>query len=79
MFLTLQPARQSFIVMSPEDLFLYRSFDLLNPQMVGGQRTAQRRVMSSFPEDRSLQKSSTYIVPCFLFVEVSRVFRPCET
>lgn len=39
--------------------------------MIGGQRPAQRRVMSSLPEEKGLQKTSTYIVPCFLFVEVS--------
>lgn len=39
--------------------------------MIGGQLSAPRRVVQSFPDDRGLQKTSTYIVPCFLFVEVS--------
>ncbi|XP_068448195.1 phospholipid phosphatase-related protein type 5 isoform X1 [Clinocottus analis] len=31
---------------------------------------SQRRAMRSLPEDIGLQKTSTYIVPCFLFVEL---------
>ncbi|XP_075899557.1 phospholipid phosphatase-related protein type 5 isoform X3 [Nelusetta ayraudi] len=38
--------------------------------MIGGQRLTQRRVMRSLPEDTGLQKTSKYIVPCFLFVEL---------
>lgn len=47
--------------------------------MIGGQRTAERRMTNSLPEDRGLQKSSTYIVPCFLFVEVSCFSLACGT
>lgn len=47
--------------------------------MIGGQQTAQRRMTSSLPEDRSLQKPSTYIVPCFLFVEASCFSLACGT
>lgn len=48
-------------------------------QMIGGQLSAPRRVVQSFPDDRGLQKTSTYIVPCFLFVEVSVLLKrePC--
>ncbi|KAK5620052.1 hypothetical protein CRENBAI_002798, partial [Crenichthys baileyi] len=37
--------------------------------MIDSQRPSQRRPMRSFPADRGQLKTSTYIVPCFLFVE----------
>lgn len=39
--------------------------------MIDRQPSAQRRPVRSFPSARSQLKTSTYIVPCFLFVEVS--------
>lgn len=39
--------------------------------MIDSQLSAQRRAMRSFPDDSGVEKTSTYIVPCFLFVEVS--------
>ncbi|TNN83678.1 Phospholipid phosphatase-related protein type 1 [Liparis tanakae] len=38
--------------------------------MIDSQLAAQRRPMRSFPGDIGLLKTSTYIVPCFLFVEL---------
>ncbi|XP_035494282.1 phospholipid phosphatase-related protein type 5-like isoform X1 [Scophthalmus maximus] len=38
--------------------------------MIDSQLSAQRRAMRNLPEDQGLQKTSTYIVPCFLFVEL---------
>lgn len=43
----------------------------LTLQMIDSRLAAQRRAMRTLPLDRGLQKTSTYIVPCFLFVEVS--------
>lgn len=39
--------------------------------MMNSQLSAQRRAVRSLPGDIGQQKTSTYIVPCFLFVEVS--------
>ncbi|CAJ1053554.1 phospholipid phosphatase-related protein type 5 isoform X2 [Xyrichtys novacula] len=39
-------------------------------KMIGGQLSTQRRPMRTLADDRSLQKTSTYIVPCFLLVEL---------
>ncbi|KAM3624264.1 uncharacterized protein V6R79_021267 [Siganus canaliculatus] len=38
--------------------------------MIGGQLAEPRRPTRSFLDDKALQKTSTYIVPCFLFVEL---------
>ncbi|MEQ2232084.1 hypothetical protein ILYODFUR_007504, partial [Ilyodon furcidens] len=38
-------------------------------KMIDSQRPSQRRPMRSLPADRGQLKTSTYIVPCFLFVE----------
>ncbi|KAK9540055.1 hypothetical protein VZT92_002527 [Zoarces viviparus] len=38
--------------------------------MIDSQLSAQRRAMRSLPEDIGQQKTSTYIVPCFLLVEL---------
>ncbi|TMS23348.1 Phospholipid phosphatase-related protein type 1, partial [Larimichthys crocea] len=43
---------------------------VFNFQMISGPLSAQRRPARSLPDDRNLQKTSTYIVPCFLFVEL---------
>uniref|UniRef100_A0A3B3HG93 Phospholipid phosphatase-related protein type 5 n=2 Tax=Oryzias latipes TaxID=8090 RepID=A0A3B3HG93_ORYLA len=38
--------------------------------MINSRLSTQRRPVRSFPPDRGYQKTSTYIVPCFLFVEL---------
>ncbi|MED6286220.1 hypothetical protein CHARACLAT_003616, partial [Characodon lateralis] len=40
-------------------------------KMIDSQRPSQRRPMRSLPADRGQLKTSTYIVPCFLFVEMN--------
>ncbi|CAB1436806.1 unnamed protein product [Pleuronectes platessa] len=49
-------------------LVTYKRFKMIDSQL-----SAQRRaMMRNIPdEDQGLQKTSTYIVPCFLLVEVS--------
>ncbi|KAL7404508.1 hypothetical protein ABVT39_015741 [Epinephelus coioides] len=41
-----------------------------SPKMMNSQLSAQRRAVRSLPGDIGQQKTSTYIVPCFLFVEI---------
>ncbi|GLD66323.1 phospholipid phosphatase-related protein type 5-like isoform X1, partial [Lates japonicus] len=38
-------------------------------KMIDSRLPAQRRAVRNLPADRGQQKTSTYIVPCFLFVE----------
>ncbi|KAF3687544.1 Phospholipid phosphatase-related protein type 2 [Channa argus] len=45
-------------------------------EMIDGRLTAQRREVRNLPGDRSQQKTSTYIVPCFLLVEMNHTQRP---
>ncbi|XP_078021141.1 phospholipid phosphatase-related protein type 2-like isoform X4 [Epinephelus lanceolatus] len=41
-----------------------------SPKMMNSQLSAQRRTVRNLPGDIGQQKTSTYIVPCFLFVEI---------
>lgn len=57
------------VTAAPRQAFRKR-FPLI-PQMIDSRLAAQRREVRIHPADAGLLKTSTYIVPCFLLVEVS--------
>lgn len=62
--------KDQFNTINPVDWSFTETFSFPQ-QMMDSRLSAQERTMRNLPADRGFQKTSTYIVPCFLLVEVS--------